>query len=88
MGWLLLGPGQIYLVCAVPLALHPGDADAAGAASMRWYCALRTGVTYILAVLLSHLSTSAVSSHLLARADVAYEPVAAELAIGPIESGA
>ena len=53
---------------------------------MRWYCALRTGVTYILAVLLSHLSTSAVSSHLLARADVAYEPVAAEL--GPIESGA
>ena len=86
VGWLLLGPGQIYLVCAVPLALHPGDADAAGAASMRWYCALRTGVTYILAVLLSHLSTSAVSSHLLARADVAYEPVAAEL--GPIESGA
>ena len=53
--------------------------------AMRWYCALRTGVTYILAVLLSHLSTSAVSSHLLARADVAYEPVAAEL--GPIESG-
>ena len=32
---------------------------------MRWYCDLRTGVTYILAVLGSHLSTSVVSARLL-----------------------
>ena len=63
VAWLFLGPGQILFVCAAPLLFY--DAARAAAASMRWYCRARTGVTYILAVLGSHLSTAVVSSSLL-----------------------
>jgi hypothetical protein len=63
---LFFGPGQILVVCAVPLAYTPSVA-AAAAEAMRVYCALRTGVTYILAVLASHLFTSALMERLLQR---------------------
>ena len=67
VAWLFVGPGQIALVCAVPLAFYPPDR--AGEVSMRVYCLLRTGSTYILAVLGSHLSTSVVSGRLFGPAD-------------------
>lgn len=56
---LLFGPGQIMLVCVLPLLYMP--AHEAAATSMRWYCELRTGVTYILAVLASHAFSFVVS---------------------------
>lgn len=90
VAWLLLGPGQIVAVCAAPLLFL--DARRAGDVSMRLYCRLRTGVTYILAVLLSHLHTSAVSAALFARkrhpgdGRVAFSPLVAEADAGFTEA--
>ena len=63
---LLLGPGQILAVCALPL-LYTRSTAAAVAEGMRIYCSLRTGVTYILAVLASHLASALLISRLYAR---------------------
>ena len=53
--FLFAGPGQVVLVSAIPIILY-GYADGSGqAAALNLYCYLRTGVTYIWAVLVSHL---------------------------------
>jgi hypothetical protein len=62
---LLAGPGQILVVCGLPLLYV--NADEVAAEAMRLYCSLRTGVTYIIAVLVSHLFTSALLERLLSR---------------------
>ncbi|GMI35520.1 hypothetical protein TeGR_g3478 [Tetraparma gracilis] len=61
---LLLGPGQILLVCLLPVVFAP-SVSVGMERSMALYCALRTGVTYILAVLACHLFTARVSERLL-----------------------
>ena len=57
---LFFGPGQILLVCLLPVLTAPSVAQGM-ANSMALYCTLRTGVTYILAVLACHLFSSQVA---------------------------
>lgn len=69
---LILGPGQIVLVSLLPviIALLKGRSTEDGMkVSMSLYCDLRTGVTYILAVLASHLFTARVSSVMFKRGE-------------------
>eukprot|EP00947_MAST-08B_sp_MAST-8B-sp1_P003202 g3202.t1 len=61
---LSFGPGQIMAVCVLPVLVAQAAGESLEQASERGleiYCALRTGVTYILAVLVSHLFTFVVS---------------------------
>ena len=61
---LIAGPGQIMLVCVMPVILSiasGGTVNEGMANGMKWYCTLRTGITYIIAVLFSHLFTAKIS---------------------------
>jgi hypothetical protein len=61
---LFAGPGQIMLVCVIPVVVSTatgGSVNEGMANGMSWYCTLRTGITYIIAVLFSHLFTAKIS---------------------------
>ena len=63
---LVFGPGQILAVSLLPVVFaRPGESMAdIGATSLDWYCKLRTGVTYILAVLACHFFTFLISGRI------------------------
>ena len=57
---LVFGPMQILAVCIVPVAMSVaggGTVEEGMGRSLEVYCGVRTGVTYILAVLASHFGT-------------------------------
>lgn len=62
---LLYGPGQIIAVGLLPLLLYP--TEEAVLKAEEWYCGLHTGVTYIVAVLVTHVITTVLSDRLFAR---------------------
>jgi hypothetical protein len=68
VAWLALVPqphaGDAGGESAYDTLAHGHEAQAL---AMRWYCLLRTGVTYILAVLVSHLFTFALSDRIFSR---------------------
>ena len=69
--FLAFGPLQIVLVSVIPMLLGGGPTE-----SLRLYCDLRVGVTYIVAVLLCHVCSVVVSDRVLSRSqDVADVPL-------------
>merc|ERR1711920_301886 len=61
--FLALGPWQILSVSAVPMLLSGGGPKE----SLDLYCSLKTGTTYIIAVLLCHVFTVVVSDRIFSR---------------------
>ena len=61
---LFFGPGQIFTVSVVAILLYGADGQGQ-AVALTWYCNMRVGVTYIIAVLMSHISSTFLMSETL-----------------------
>ena len=61
---LFVGPGQIFVVSAVAILLY-GAGGQGQIVGLEWYCHMRVGVTYIIAVLLSHICSTLLMTRVL-----------------------
>lgn len=75
--FLALGPWQILLVSGLPIIFGGGPKD-----SLNLYCELRTGTTYILAVLFCHIFTVIVSDRIFSRSPLSTEALSVSLQQG------
>ena len=63
---LFFGPGQIFVVSAAAILIYGANGEGQ-AVGLAWYCEMRVGVTYIVAVLLSHICSTVLMTRVLFR---------------------